>query len=226
MDVRATTDAPLETGADTVVVGLLEGEGVPHDHGGAIGPLAASGEARATFKRLALTRAGDVRIVVVGLGARDALDPERCRVAAALAHGRAKELGARRLCWEVPHHLSDDHVAAIAEGTLLAAYEFRAFKSAAEDDDGIAELLVSAHHDVAGAVERGRVVGEAANLARDLQNTPPNHMTPTRLGERAAEIPGVSVDVWGREQITQAGMGAFAGVAQGSDEEPALITIR
>src|SRR4051794_36811729 len=176
MDVRATTDAPLESGADTVVVGLVEGEGLPHDHGGAVAPLVDSGEARAAFKRLAVARAGDVRIVVVGLGARDALDAERCRVAAALAHGRAKELGARRLCWEVPHHVSGDHVAALVEGTLLAAYEFRAFKSSAENGEGVAELVVSAHDDVAGAVEHGRVVGEAANFARDLQNTPPNHM--------------------------------------------------
>ncbi len=31
MRVRATTDAPIDTGADTVVVGLFEGKGVPHD---------------------------------------------------------------------------------------------------------------------------------------------------------------------------------------------------
>jgi leucyl aminopeptidase len=34
------------------------------------------------------------------------------------------------------------------------------------------------------------------------------------------------VEVWGREEIVAAGMGAFAGVAQGSDEPPALITLR
>ena len=32
----------------------------------------------------------------------------------ALACGRASELGARTLCWEVPHHVGDDVVAGLA----------------------------------------------------------------------------------------------------------------
>src|SRR5213079_2750424 len=63
---------------------------------------------------------------------------------------------------------------------------------------------------------------------RDLQNTPANDMTPTRLAERARELEadGVSVEVEGREGIVARGMGAFAAVAQGTYEEPALITLR
>ena len=30
MDVRATTDDPPVTGADTIVVGIFDGKGVPH----------------------------------------------------------------------------------------------------------------------------------------------------------------------------------------------------
>ena len=49
-------------------------------------------------------------------------------------------------------------------------------------------------------------------------------MTPTRLGERAREladaVDGLTVEVEGREAIAERGMGAFAAVAQGSDEEP------
>ena len=66
----------------------------------------------------------------------------------------------------------------------------------------------------------------AANAARDLQNAPANAMTPTALAERARALAGVQVDVWGRDQIVAAGMGALAAVAQGSDQEPQLITIR
>ncbi len=74
------------------------------------------------------------------------------------------------------------------------------------------------------------MLGEAVNRARDLQNRPGNDLTPTALGEYAMalerELEGVSVQVEGREEIVARGMGAFAAVAQGSDEEPALITIR
>src|SRR3954471_4256456 len=99
MRVLVTTDAPADTGADTVAIGLFEGEDVAHDLDGApLQGLVDSGEARRGFRKLALTHADGRRWLVVGLGTRDAFDAERARVAAALAHGRALEIGARSLC--------------------------------------------------------------------------------------------------------------------------------
>ncbi len=70
----------------------------------------------------------------------------------------------------------------------------------------------------------------AVNEARDLQNRPGNDLTPGALAEHARalaqEIEGLSVEVEGREGLEQRGMGAFAAVAQGSEQEPALITMR
>ena len=51
-------------------------------------------------------------------------------------------------------------------------------------------------------------------------------LTPTALAERAQALPGVTVEVLDRAGLEAAGMGAFAAVARGSDEEPRLITIR
>jgi leucyl aminopeptidase len=46
MEITATTSAPLETGADTIDVGLIEGEGVAHDvEDGALTALLERGEA-------------------------------------------------------------------------------------------------------------------------------------------------------------------------------------
>ena len=51
MDARATTDAPAATGADTIAVGVFEGEGVAHDlPDGQLGALLESGEARTGFR--------------------------------------------------------------------------------------------------------------------------------------------------------------------------------
>jgi leucyl aminopeptidase len=83
---------------------------------------------------------------------------------------------------------------------------------------------------VAAAAARGEIVGNARNAARDLQNRPANDLTPTALGLRARELadelPGLEAEVDGRDGLEARGMGAFAAVAQGSDEEPALITLR
>ncbi len=195
MEVRATTDPPLQTGADTICVGLVEGEGVAHDvPGDALGALVESGEARTAPRKVAVAHAEGARWVLVGLGARERLDAEGARVAAAVAEARARDLGARALCWELPHHVDDDFAAGLVEGTLLSAYRFDRFKSDPDEDGaapgGLASLLVSAHHDVAAPVEAAAIVAAAQNAARDLQNTPSNELTPTRLAERARELAG------------------------------------
>jgi leucyl aminopeptidase len=231
MNVRSTTDLPAATDADTIAVGVFEDEGIAHDVDGALQALVDSGEARRALRKLAVTHAGGKRWILVGLGRREEFDPERARVAAAVVAGRARELSARTLCWEVPHHVSNAHVAALVEGTLLAAYEYRAYKTDGDDDGRVLDtLLVSAHDDVGDPVHAAHVGAAAANAARDLQNTPSNDLTPTHLADAARDIAeshsALTCEVWGRREIEEAGMGAFAAVARGSDEEPALITLR
>jgi leucyl aminopeptidase len=231
MRVTATTDSPKATDADTVAVAVFEDEDVAHDvSDGALQALLDSGEAKRRFRALAVTHADGKRWILVGLGARDRFDGERARAAAAAVLGRARELSATTLCWEVPHHVGDDVVTGLVDGTLLAAYRFDRFKSSPSEEGGdVEDLVLSAHHDIAAVVHRAAVVATAVNAARDLQNAPPNHMTPSALARRAQQLDGMptklSATVAGREEIEQAGMGAFAAVARGSDEEPALITL-
>jgi leucyl aminopeptidase len=231
MRVTATTTGPLETTADTVVVGVFEGKDVSHDvQDGLLQALFDAGEAKRAFRKVAVAHAEGKRWILVGLGDRERFDAERARVVAATAQARAAELGTRSLCWEVPHHVDDAVVGGLVEGTIMAAYHFDTFKSDAREDERLGELLVSAHHDVGLPVARAALVAEAANRARDLQNTPANHMTPTHLARRAeqlaGQVEGLDVTVEGRADIEGRGMGAFAAVAQGTYEEPALITIR
>ena len=231
MQTAATTEAPQDTGSDTIVIGLFEGERIAHDvDDGALQALVDSGEARPGLRKLAVAHAGGDRYILAGLGARDGFDAERARIAAAAVVGRAKELGTRKLCWELPHRVGDEVAGGFVEGTLLAAYEYVAYKSKPPDGPRIEQLSVSAHHDISEAVERAYVMATAANAARDLQNGPANDVTPLKLAERAraleAEHDAITVETMGRAEIEAAGMGAFAAVAQGSVQEPQLITVR
>jgi len=230
MLTESTTALPAETDADTVVIGVLEGEDIAHDIDGVLQGILDAGEAKARHRHLAVAHAAGKRWVLVGLGSRDELDGERMRVAAATALGRARELGARRLCWEVPHDVGPEIAAAIVEGTLLCAYRYDRFKAVPPEElTDVAALIVCAHDDISQVVAETQIVVRAVNAARDLQNAPPNECAPRHLAEAAralAELDGVSVEVEGRDQIVQRGMGAFAAVAQGADEEPALITLR
>jgi leucyl aminopeptidase len=228
VNVEATTESPLATGADTVVVGVFEGEDVAHDlPGGELGALLASGEAQRKFKRLAVTHVDGRRVILVGLGARSEFDAERARIAAAVAHGRAREMAASTMCWEVPHHVADDVVEGLVHGTLLHDYRFERYKPS-EDSRRVEGLLVSAHHDVSEPVRVAAILAGAQNRARDLGNTPGNDLPPSVLASYAEEVAarhGLGHTVLSEGAIREEGMGAFAAVAQGSDQSARLIRL-
>jgi leucyl aminopeptidase len=253
MDISATTQPAASTDADTVAVGIFDNEDAPSGLPDAAAQLIATGEARGTPKALAVAHVDGKRWLLVGLGKRKDFTPERARSAAAGAHARALELSTRTLCWQAP---SDDLAvcAALVEGTALADYRFDSHRSALPEGETAAPkhlqaLIVSqaagqsSPQDAQGSETGGsspqeleRAVAEAAivtasvNAARDLQNRPANDLTPTALAEHARslaqEVAELTVETEGREEILARGMGAFAAVAQGSEQEPALIVLR
>ncbi|HEV2924092.1 MAG TPA: leucyl aminopeptidase [Solirubrobacteraceae bacterium] len=235
MQVSTTSRAGRESDADTVAIGVFEGEELGGEAPAELGELLASGEARRSFKALAVGHAQDKRWLIVGLGARKDFSPERARVAAAAACSRAREISTRSLCWQVPAG-GRDVAAALVEGTILGDYRFERYKSSPDAEDSgeerrkLESLTLSSSEDLGSAAAEGAVLADAVNAARDLQNRPANDLTPTALAEHARalaeEIEGLSLEVEGREGIIGRGMGAFAAVAQGSEQEPALITMK
>jgi len=218
-----------------VAVGVFDDEQPPEQAPEQLAQLLSSGEARTSFKALALAHADGKRWLLVGLGPRGDFTPERARVAAAAVRERARELSTRTLCWELPAGGDEAVAAALVEGTILSDYRFERFKSApAEGEDGdvksIELLIVSGPGGLQATVAEAALVAEAANRARELQNRPGNDLTPTALADYAKalaeEVEGLTVEAEGRDGIVARKMGSFAAVAQGSYEEPALITLR
>jgi leucyl aminopeptidase len=248
--VSATTQPGVDTDADTIAVGVFEGEDPLGDTPAEVAALLASGEAKRSPKALALTHAEGRRWLLVGLGERKDFTPERARVAAATAHARALEISTRALCLQAPELTDPDRSAAVAvalvEGTVLADYRFDKHKSeqtrkpagADAPPKRLERLILATPAGVDGSAAGGletlvadaALVAEAANAARELQNRPANDLTPAALAEYAVDLAGkiesLSVEVEGRAGIAARGMGAFAAVAQGSEQEPALITLR
>jgi leucyl aminopeptidase len=242
VNVSWTTEPAGQTAADTVAVGVFEGTDTPSLVPVEVSELLASGEARRSLKSLALTHAEGKRWLIVGLGDRGEFTPERARVAAAVTRERAKELSTKVLCWQMPS--TDGEVAAaLVQGTVLADYSFDLYKSQAKvtstdpgkaDSEGrqkhLVGLILAGEGNLETTVEEAAIVSVAANEARDLQNRPANDLTPTALADHARglgeQIEHLSVQVEGREGIVARSMGAFAAVAQGSEQEPALITLR
>jgi leucyl aminopeptidase len=204
--------------ADTRVVPVFEKEALD----GALQALVDSGEAKAALKKTAVFHEDGKRVILTGAGKRADANAETIRVAAAAAAARAKELGSTGLAWEVPDVAGA--TTGIVHGTVLALYSFDKFKSNNDNGSKSETLeLVGGSEDEAAAAT---VEAEAQNAARDLQNLPANVATPQFLTERARELEGVEVEVLGRDEIVERGMGALAAVAQGSEAEPQLIVMR
>jgi leucyl aminopeptidase len=217
--------------ADLLAVGLCEGEELPAELASAPG----AGDAKGGFKKLTMLHPErPARVLVVGLGKREALDAERVRVAAALAAKEAARLSATSIAWVLPESEDDASLAeGLVTGTILGAYRFDRFKSKDPDEPApapLGSLVLLAQESVAAAAEAARICAEAQNRARDLQSLPSNVATPSFLAERAEEIAAahdaLGVEVMGREEIAAKGMGGLVAVSQGSAEEPKLIVLR
>ena len=232
---RPPPSRPTRRDADTIALGCFDGEEPGAEAPAELAALLAAGEARPSFKALALAHADGKRWLLVGLGKREDFTAERARVAAATARARARELSTRALCWEAPPDSGPEVAAALVEGTILADYRFERHKSApAADEESstkqLERLIVSSPADLAATV------AEAALARRGGQRGPrpaeparqrPHPDRARRARERARDGDrSLTVEVEGREAIAARGMGAFAAVAQGSEQEPALITLR
>ena len=122
-------------------------------------------------------------------------------------------------------------VRAVVEGAIVGNFDPDTYKSDRKDQS-IESLTVVASGDQASlqrSMDEARVLAESQNFTRELVNEPSNRMTPTILANHAREMAkesGLKFEVFGADKIKELKMGAFWGVAQGSDEPPALIVMR
>jgi leucyl aminopeptidase len=177
---------------------------------------------------------GALRLLLVGLGSRADFDAGVMRRAAGAAVRSAR---ARSLSFVAPDAGGDaasrETVRALAEGAHLGLYENDFYRNREEDEGPrVGRLTIVGAGDGRGLreeVERARVVAESANWARALADEPGLSLPPREFARRAAEMAaevGLKVESLGAEEIRERKMGGLLGVAQGSDEEPALIVLR
>ncbi|HEX4312103.1 MAG TPA: leucyl aminopeptidase [Acidobacteriaceae bacterium] len=175
------------------------------------------------------------RLLIVGLGKASKLTPHEVRKAAGTAVRFAKPRGLREIVLAAP--VSDGldpqlTVRALAEGAVIGDFDSDTYRSDRKDRSLQAvQVLAAPALDPAAAeagLREGVIVGESQNFARALINEPGNRLTPTLLGQRAADMCrefGIRCEVYSTDKMRELQMGAFLSVTQGSDEPPALIVM-
>ena len=250
MDIRVEVGDITRYPAKAIVVNLFEGVRTPGGAtgavdralGGAISQLIEEGEIRGKEGELTvvhtLGRLPSPRVLVAGLGKQESFGLQQVRDVTAAALRHLRRLGADTVA-SIVHGagvggLDPEQCAqAMAEGAVMGLYRFRRYKRDEEERELRELVLVEAEAAKAEAlqrgIQRGRILGEAANHARDLANEPANMLTPAEFAERArtlAQDAGLECEVWGPEEIRNMEMGALLGVAAGSVQPPRFIVLR
>ena len=167
-------------------------------------------------------------LVLVGLGEAGSLDGAALRSAAA-ASAKAAAAAGGALGLALPCEGLDPAAAAtaIAEAVRLSLYKDQRFKSEAEPQPLPESVILLGLPEAAGAgLAAVAATCAGVELARELVAAPPNAVTPQALADAAATIAadfGLELKVLERDDCAALGMGAYLGVAQGSDLPPKFI---
>jgi leucyl aminopeptidase len=173
------------------------------------------------------------RLLLLGGGPGKKFSAYDLRRLAGAAVRTLKARGLTSFAFVAPSSIpAEDAVRAIVEGAIVGNFDSDYYRSDRKDQKIEALTIVAGgnadHSSLEKALEEAQIVGESQNFARDLVNEPANRMTPTILADRAKAMSdqvGLKCEVYGADKIKELKMGAFWGVAQGSDEPPALIVM-
>lgn len=229
--IAVARSAPAE--ASAVGVPVAERGAVPRQLGVDRATLASLGFDGKVGQTLVLPRPGS-SVVAVGIGDPSELTPALLRDAAA-AFGRATAKHEHVATALAGAATGEPDVAAAAqavvEGVLLSRYRYGALKSDGPEVAPTTLTLVASR--AAGArveagAARGLALAGAAALARDLANTPPGHLTASRMAEIAVTVAataGLDARVYEAAELREMGCGGLLGVNAGSTEPPRLVTL-
>jgi len=222
----------------------LEGEIAAVDRAldGAISELVSQGEIRGKLNEVtiihSLGKLAAARVVVIGLGKKEELSRDRICGAVAETCRLLRQKGSESVATiaqgaGVNAISLETSAQAVTEGALLGLYTFRRHLTREADYGEIKEFTIvgagrAELQSLEAGCQRGRIVAEATNLARDMVNEPANFMTPIIMAEEAkrlAQSYGLECHILEPAEMEELGMGALLGVAQGSKEPPRLIAL-
>lgn len=174
------------------------------------------------------------KILVVGLGEKEKLTPNKLRELSAKIFNKAQSLKAKKVCIDLGKLDFEAIVSGevVAQGALIAEYSFDKYKSETDEEEIKLEEFILVEkdedkfHNLRLGVEKGIKLANAMSFARDLSNEPAQWATPTKLAEIAKKIDGVKTKIYEKDEIEKMEMRAFLAVGKGSSEFPKFIHMK
>jgi len=180
------------------------------------------------------------RIVLAGLGKPKAIDARLLEDLGGTLAAHLNSAGESEATFAVD--LGDgapvkpaEAAARLAYGAALRSYRFDKYrtKQKPEQKPSLSSITVSAASpgEAKQAYQALGAAAEAVAFTRDLVSEPANELYPESMAERAAalagpDLPGLTVEVLDENRLSELGMGALLGVAQGSVRPPRVVVMQ
>jgi leucyl aminopeptidase len=171
------------------------------------------------------------RVLLVGAGKSDDYSGSEVANASGTATRTLRNLGLKSFGFAP--RFDDDAVTAAAcslQGAITSQFDLDKYKTIDKNDKEITSLVVYIEDakpaDLKTGLNRGEIIGESMNVARDLANEPPNILTPTEIANRAKKMAkevGIKCEVLSEAQMKKLGMNSLLSVSLGSEEEAKLV---
>lgn len=173
---------------------------------------------------------GIKRALLLGMGDKKNLDPEKTRNLTGKVVNKAKELGISEFVLIPFKNMDKEHLSAMVEGIKLSDYSFNNYKRD-EDRNDLNQVRILIRNDIKNSqkiIQHSVVVCDAVIFTRDISNLPPNDCSPevlATLSKKLSENQKVKVRVIEKEEMKSYGFEGILAVGKGSASSPKLIVL-
>ena len=168
------------------------------------------------------------KLSIYGLGQKNKFDSDKLRALAANIVRNIELNKISSVCIDSSSFRLDKayNAQAFSEGLLLGQYKFLDYKSK-KNNLSLKKVIFIGNTNL-NSLNKGLVIGESVNYARDLGNHPANILTPTYLASEAKEISktkNFKVKIIDVKEFQKLGLGSFYSVARGAKEPAKFIIV-
>jgi len=180
-------------------------------------------------KKIELYSDGKIsKIAVYGLGLKNKFDSDKLRSLAAniIRNVELNKVSSVSIDSNSFGLDKSDNAQAFAEGLLLGQYKFLDYKSK-QNKSSLKNITFIGNANL-NSLNKGLIIGESVNYARDLGNHPANILTPTYLANEAKQISKIKnfkVKIIDVKEFLKLGLGSFYSVARGAKEPAKFIIV-
>jgi Leucyl aminopeptidase len=173
---------------------------------------------------------GIKRALLLGMGDKKNLDPEKTRNLTGKVVIKAKELGITEFVLIPFKNMDKEHLSAMVEGIKLSDYSFNNYKRDEDRNDlnQVRILIVNDMKSNQKIIQHSVVVSDAVLFTRNISNLPPNDCSPKDLvtfSKKLSENQKVKVRVIENEEMKSYGFEGILAVGKGSASSPKLIVL-